>query len=712
MRNAVRVDEHGNRLVQAAAHECLTRGDFVSGREYIHPAVGRLLQRFDQAIGSFMIALEVQAVANETVTERLQPAVGAEVVFRHHQGFAEQRLGLAHPAGQDLALRQVQEGVVHPQDAAGGAHLLDGTPAFDFGLLGRAASEGRDSQPTIQGAAPQVIGGLQPPIVRVDHGRPVATADIIDIHGPERMHDRKVATRTRCRGIQHRLGQRQQLLGRIEPGKFDVEISLRDLQGQIRAYGLLGETFQQAAHIADALPEDQLPTTGLLRQGHGERDVVSRDGMLYGLWQITHRRERAGRAAPQDHRPLRRAALQPLRQKVRKQRMVAKPLARIVERDEQRVEMTQLFEQVVAIATIAYGVGERGVEALENGGLQQELAQALGQVGDDLLGEVIGHLRSTAGEILQCIGLVPAAVEPKARKLQRHGPSLRTRVQKRQVGGRNLRAHHLRGLLERQRKVAGIELHDQAARQKCRHMKRRTGTAAHDQVKLTVAVLDEDLNHFINGARLRAVEVIEDENRPPAGAPDRFQQRQRNGSYIRIDGLLSRGHFERPDIHPGPRHGKNHARDKTADFRINIVEGQPAGIDIRPRPERPPPFCQKRGLAKPRRRHDHRERAAQALVQALQQGFPGRYRDPLLRRGQFANQQPIGRRVSIERIRARIPTGLIIVDCSWDAHDVTTIQCHGVPAMSTGRTTMDQSRELCPVTKLAHSQTVCDTPSP
>src|SRR5438046_815671 len=109
----------------------------------------------------------------------------------------------------------------------------------------------------------------------------------------------------------------------------------------------------------------------------------------------------------------------------RKPRVITEPLARVIERDQQGIEVSQLLKEILAVAAVAHGIGEPGIEALENAGFEQKFAQRLRQVGNDLLGQVVRHLSRTTGEILQGIRVVASTIEPQAGQLQRDGPTFR-----------------------------------------------------------------------------------------------------------------------------------------------------------------------------------------------------------------------------------------------------------------------------------------------
>src|SRR2546430_13197137 len=53
-------------------------------------------------------------------------------------------------------------------------------------------------------------------------------------------------------------------------------------------------------------------------------------------------------SAPQNNRALRQAAFQALVQVVRKQRVITEPLARVIERDQQGIEVSQLLKEILA----------------------------------------------------------------------------------------------------------------------------------------------------------------------------------------------------------------------------------------------------------------------------------------------------------------------------------------------------------------------------
>src|SRR5205807_413826 len=125
------------------------------------------------------------------------------------------------------------------------------------------------------------------------------------------------------------------------------------------------------------------------------------------------------------------------------------------------IEVARVVGEILAVGAVAHGIGEPGIEALENAGFEQKFAQRLRQVGDDLLGQVVRHLSRTTGEVLQGIRVVASTIEPQAGQLQRDGPTFRAGMQQGQIGRRYTRTYYLGRLLQGERQVTGIELRNQ-----------------------------------------------------------------------------------------------------------------------------------------------------------------------------------------------------------------------------------------------------------
>lgn len=111
------------------------------------------------------------------------------------------------------------------------------------------------------------------------------------------------------------------------------------------------------------------------------------------------------------------------------------------------------------------------------------------------------------------------------------------------------------------------------------------------------------------------------------------------------------GHyFERAHLDPRPGDRENYPRYKSADLGIDFIEGEPASEYVGPRLECSPPLGEQRGLTKASRGNDEGDRATQTCVAAFEQDVMGSDRNPLLRRRQFADEQPAPAQPPLEQL--------------------------------------------------------------
>ncbi|MFD2499621.1 hypothetical protein ACFSTI_13310 [Rhizorhabdus histidinilytica] len=118
-------------------------------------------------------------------------------------------------------------------------------------------------------------------------------------------------------------------------------------------------------------------------------------------------------AAPREH----------VVEKLAQQRVEAVPHAIIVERRHQQVATAHLVEHVRAIVAPRDRVAEPGADALGDRGFEQELLDVDRQAGEDLLGQIVGKVARSPGQVIERIDLV-APRQPQAQQLQRGGPAL------------------------------------------------------------------------------------------------------------------------------------------------------------------------------------------------------------------------------------------------------------------------------------------------
>ena len=108
---------------------------------------------------------------------------------------------------------------------------------------------------------------------------------------------------------------------------------------------------------------------------------------------------------------------------VGEQVVVAEPLAPRVERDDEQVAPIELVEPVLGVVDARDGLAQVGVEPIEDGGGGQELMQALGKAGQDLVSQVVRDVAIVAGEPADELGAVRAVAQGEAHELHPGSPS-------------------------------------------------------------------------------------------------------------------------------------------------------------------------------------------------------------------------------------------------------------------------------------------------
>ena len=110
---------------------------------------------------------------------------------------------------------------------------------------------------------------------------------------------------------------------------------------------------------------------------------------------------------------------------VGEQMVVAEPLAAMVERDDEQVQPIELVEPVLGVVDAGDGLAERGVEPIEDGGGDQELVEAIGKPGQDLVSQVVRDVAVVAGELADELGLGPGGCAMTGRRAAPRPPILR-----------------------------------------------------------------------------------------------------------------------------------------------------------------------------------------------------------------------------------------------------------------------------------------------
>ena len=136
----------------------------------------------------------------------------------------------------------------------------------------------------------------------------------------------------------------------------------------------------------------------LLEQLRHRLGVAAGRGLLDGLLDQPVGAEPGRRAPVQRHR---RRCVEPCPQVLAEQRLVAVPLAFLVERDQEQVLVGDALEQLRRIGGLTYVVAEAGEEPREHGGLGQERAQVVVEPGEDLAREVVRDVGLATADLIE-----------------------------------------------------------------------------------------------------------------------------------------------------------------------------------------------------------------------------------------------------------------------------------------------------------------------
>ena len=207
--------------------------------------------------------------------------------------------------------------------------------------------------------------------------------------------------------------------------------------------------------------------------------------------------------------------------------VVAVPAALVVEWHEEEVLPLEGFEDLRAVRSLGERVAEGGVHPLEEGGLQQEVAKPLGQSLQHLLAEVVDDEAVAAGEGFDEPGEIRVPAHRECGELESGDPPLGARLQRRNITGGQVEAHHL---LQKGCRLAGGEaqvrrpqLREVAVAAQPTEREERVGTGGDHDVQVCGSVFEEIAHGLSDGRRIDRLEVIQ-------------QQHRRNGRLLeRID---------------------------------------------------------------------------------------------------------------------------------------------------------------------------------
>jgi len=111
-------------------------------------------------------------------------------------------------------------------------------------------------------------------------------------------------------------------------------------------------------------------------------------------------------------------------QELRKERMVAIPLALLVEGHQKEVVPFRLLKQRLRLAAASQRYTERGAESLEQRGLQQEALHGFWLAAQHVLGEIVHQVAMAAAEASQKLVHIGTPSQRERRQLQSRHPPL------------------------------------------------------------------------------------------------------------------------------------------------------------------------------------------------------------------------------------------------------------------------------------------------
>ena len=337
-------------------------------------------------------------------------------------------------------------------------------------------------------------------------------------------------------------------------------------------------------------------------------------------------------------------ALQLAMQEVGEQRVVAVAGA-VAQRHQQAVEAVQPGQQQVAVVPIADRIGQGGVEAFQQRGLQQELLRLRRQVGEDLLGQVVGDAAGLAGEAFQVAATAVVGIEPQRGELQRGRPALGVLLQPREGGLGQGRSEHRPGFGGVERQGARVDPFQTAAGGQPRQRQRRRRAAGQQQVQAGAAMLDQARDQRIQRGSGRAVVVVQDQHHRPGHAAEHAEHGRHRGRHVEIVALFQQRGGEGTGRHAGDDERHRHVGQEAGRLAVFLFQRQPGGVaPCRGLPQALVPLRQQRGLAEAGRRQQQGQRQVGGAFEALEQPHARHRIDALEGRFELVRQRPVRRR--------------------------------------------------------------------
>ena len=120
-------------------------------------------------------------------------------------------------------------------------------------------------------------------------------------------------------------------------------------------------------------------------------------------------------------------------QDVREELVIAIPPAAVIKRNQEQVLSLQRHQLGLAAVLTGDGIAQRAGQPVQDGGLQQEVADMLGLALQDLLGEVVDDVPVIPGEAVDEAGDVVSPLHRERRQLERGDPPFGAPLQCRDI---------------------------------------------------------------------------------------------------------------------------------------------------------------------------------------------------------------------------------------------------------------------------------------
>ena len=553
--------------------------------------------------GSRLGAALVQAGAGQVRDERDELLGGGGVVGEQRVDAVQQRLRLLEPRTIDPERRQVAEGVDRRQPVAVRFGDLRGLLQRDLRCRDIVAPVARDPGHRRRDRPPE-RRRPRPGAERLRQRQPRG-ADVTRLERAQRPQERgprRALAAGRAAGVGEQrldLGQAPAVEGRPYARQPQSRVALDELGGQAR---------QPARHRRElAAVEAHEPVQG--DELGGRRQVPGGEAVVDGVLDVAARTVPRGGARVQLARVPRPLDLEHVAQDLAEEVVVAVPAAMVVEGDQRQVRVLEPLEAGRAVLAAGHDVAQRRRQALEDRGLEQEVA-GVGRLAVEHLGrQVVDELAVVACERGdERVGL-GAAAQREPGELQPRRPALGAVLQLRDLPRREVqpeRAVEQRGRLGvAEAQLSHADLDELPARAQAPERQRRIGARGDRQVHRGRQVLEQEGERLVHPRVGDEVQVIEHEHERRAARRELVdEQRHDHVGEARV-GRAQRGLGGPARGGVDGAHGGDNARPEADGVVLGVVERQPGERPLlggRGRPEH-----EQRGLARPRRRGDERQ---------------------------------------------------------------------------------------------------------